>query len=801
NECDVIVNVDDKLPPVINCPPDQVIDCQDYYWDLSIYGYPTVTDNCGYTLSSDSLVTLSQCGVGTIKRTFTAIDPAGNGATCMQILSVENLTPYDGSTIGWPQDYEIDNACIESSELDPDDLPVPYGYPDLPSENCALLAYNYTDQVFNISYPACYKIIRTWSVMDWCVFDPDNPTAGGLWTHTQIIKANDFIMPELTVPSDTTFGVDGNCEFGYVHLPLATATDCAPNVSITNNSPYATSNGADASGYYPLGTTVVTYTAIDGCGNAKTGSVVITVIDNKRPTVICDSGISTDVNEMGGGQIFVMVPAELFIAEATDNCTNSEDLEIYIAIADGDISGPPSTTELQFFCEDVGSYMVEIWVVDEAGNADFCITNLHVQDNFNLCPDMLTASIAGLIETEMGMVPGDVEVSISSAVESPMDVQTGSSFHFTELQQGGDYTVSASFNEGTSNGVTTYDLVLITRHILGVGLLNSPYKLIAADANGSGSITTLDLVYIQKVILNILDEFPNVPSWRFVDASWEFTDPSNPFYDNFPEVLNFNNLNGDELNANFVAIKVGDVNLTATNANDPNLQTNTDRQDLVFELLDEYVPPGSNFTIDFLSKDFQSIAAFQFTMAFDQNDVTLEGIEACALPNLGVSNFGTQGLDQGRITGTWYYHQGVQLRNGVCLFSFTISSEKGGYLSELIRFEQTPTDLVAYRENGTEMDIVLNFVEVPGKSAILYQNKPNPFSESTEIRFYLPKAEQGRLSVFDMTGKALLVEERIFSAGENSIILNSSVLREEGMYYYQLETTSFNDVKKMMYSR
>ena len=800
NECDVIVTVDDKLPPVITCPPDQVIDCQDDYWDLSIYGYPTVTDNCGYTLTSDSLIDLTQCGTGIIKRTFTAIDASGNGATCMQTLDVENLTPFDGSTIGWPADYEIDNACIEADQLDPDDLPAPFNYPVLPSENCALLAYNYTDQIFHISYPACYKIIRTWSVMDWCVFDPDTPNSPGIWTHTQIIKANDYIMPELTVPADTTFGVDLNCEYGYVHLPLATATDCATNVSITNDSPYADSNGANASGHYPLGTTTVTYTAVDGCGNAKSASVEITVIDDTYPTVICDSGISTDVAEMGGGQIFVMVPADIFIAHTSDNCTDLEDLQIFIGIADGDISSPPNTTELQFFCEDVGSYMVEIWVVDEAGNADFCITNLNIQDNFELCPDLLMHSIAGLIETESGTAPGDVEVSISSPAASPMDVQTGSTFHFNDLTAGGDYSVVATFDAEAGNGVTTYDMVLITRHILGVSPLDSPYKIIAADVNGSGSVTTLDLVYIQKVILNVLDEFPNVPAWRFVDADWQFTDPQNPFYDNFPEVLNFNNLDGDELDANFMAIKVGDVNLTAANADNPDLQENTSRSPLHFDLLDEYVEPGTNFTIDFLSNSFQSIAAFQFTMQFDPNDVTLEGIEACALPNLGVSNFGTQNLVDGYITGSWYYHQGVQLRNGVCLFSFTISTETGGYLSDLIQFTGAPTDLVAYRENGTPMDIVLQFIEIPGQEVILYQNKPNPFSSTTEISFYLPKNEKGKLTVYDMTGKVVMLEEKTFNAGLNNVVVSSSVLRERGMYYYQLETPSFTGVKKMMYS-
>lgn len=47
------------------------------------------------------------------------------------------------------------------------------------------------------------------------------------------------------------------------------------------------------------------------------------------------------------------------------------------------------------------------------------------------------------------------------------------------------------------NGVSTYDLSLITKHILGLAPFSSPYKLIAADVNNSRSVTTLDVIQLR----------------------------------------------------------------------------------------------------------------------------------------------------------------------------------------------------------------------------------------------------------------------------------------------------------------
>jgi len=44
-----------------------------------------------------------------------------------------------------------------------------------------------------------------------------------------------------------------------------------------------------------------------------------------------------------------------------------------------------------------------------------------------------------------------------------------------------------------------------------------------------------------------------------VDTAYKFSDPSTPWAEDFPEVISINNIDTDELNAHFVAIKMGNV--------------------------------------------------------------------------------------------------------------------------------------------------------------------------------------------------------------------------------------------------
>ena len=63
------------------------------------------------------------------------------------------------------------------------------------------------------------------------------------------------------------------------------------------------------------------------------------------------------------------------------------------------------------------------------------------------------------------------------------------------------------------------------------------------------------------MILSIDTEFQNNTSWRFVDAAYLFPNAANPWFEEFPEVVNINDLPSTGISgADFVGVKIGDVN-------------------------------------------------------------------------------------------------------------------------------------------------------------------------------------------------------------------------------------------------
>ncbi|MBK6622275.1 MAG: HYR domain-containing protein [Saprospirales bacterium] len=177
---------------------------------------------------------------------------------------------------------------------------------------------------------------------------------------------------------------------------------------------------------------------------------------------------------------------------------------------------------------------------------------------FACAPLIVAGTIA--METDMGVEGVEVNVNNGSFIEF---TDIDGAYLFDDFAAGGDYTLTPKLDEDVDNGVTTFDMALITRHILGIELLDSPYKIIAADANRSGNVSTLDLVAIRRVILHIDEQFPNNTSWRFVDKDFVFPDPANPFMTVFPEFIIYTDLQMADLEADFVALKVGDVNNSA----------------------------------------------------------------------------------------------------------------------------------------------------------------------------------------------------------------------------------------------
>ena len=83
----------------------------------------------------------------------------------------------------------------------------------------------------------------------------------------------------------------------------------------------------------------------------------------------------------------------------------------------------------------------------------------------------------------------------------------------------------------------------------------------------------------------------------------------------------------------------------------------------------------------------------------------------------------------------------------------------------------------------------------------LSQNYPNPFNPSTKIKFSVPQTSYVSLRIYDMLGNEIttLVNEEL-AQGEYNVDFIASDL-SSGVYFYQLRTNEFNEIKKMVLLR
>ncbi|MCW5925117.1 MAG: HYR domain-containing protein [Saprospiraceae bacterium] len=544
----------------------------------------------------------------------------------------------------------------------------------------------------------------------------------------------------------------------------------------------------------PHGTHKIKWTVSDGCGNEETCEYTFVVRDCKAPTVVCLHGLSANIMPTG----MLTLWASDFLQYGEDNCAPSSLLRYGVRKAGQgtgfpvDAQGNP-VTSVTFTCAELGEQAVELWAQDLAGNADFCLTYLDVQDNAGNCVPGDKATVAGWLKTESGAGLEDASVQLvsgASSQASSSDAQGAYAFP-KAVPLGGSYTVTPTKDDNPLNGVSTYDLVLISRHILGLEPLSSPYRMIAADANKSGSITTFDIVELRKLILGLYDELPNNTSWRFVDKSFAFPNPDNPFQTQFPETVSAADVQGHHLSDDFVAVKVGDVNGTAIPSS---LHAGDDRSSgaLLFDVDDRELRAGELATVTFRAAE--RAQGWQFTLG-------LSGLEVASIEEgerVRASNFG---VFAGALTTS------VDLREPEAgEFSVTFRAARAGRLSEMLGVSSRITRAEAYSPSGDRMGVALRFhgaggPTVAGVGFELYQNQPNPFVNKTVIGFHLPEATDATLTVFDESGRLLFTQKGSFAKGHNAIAVDRALLGPGGLMYYRLETATDSETRKMIQAR
>ena len=298
---------------------------------------------------------------------------------------------------------------------------------------------------------------------------------------------------------------------------------------------------------------------------------------------------------------------------------------------------------------------------------------------------------------------------------------------------------------------------------------------------------------MRKLILGEIQVFKSNTSWRFIDKAHEFDKQNNPWFEEFPEVINFEGLPDDAI-AEFIAVKIGDLNNSAIINNQNQKVMNSGVRYLETENLD--LRAGNEYKIMFTAKELYQLQGFQFTLNFDQNGLDFVDI---AYHVLGEENFGFHALENGFITTSW--NATTALDADAALFTITFRALEDGQLSDYLFMDSAITSAEAYDQVGTLFNLDLNFTESEPKLGdfILYQNKPNPFKDITTIGFKLPQSCGYTITIFDSSGKVLNQMEDQGNAGYNEIQFDRQDIQNIGNLYYRIETElGQSDTKKMI---
>ena len=251
------VTITDTTAPVITLPADVNVEANAVLSTVTL-GTATASDVVDgvVSVSNDAPATFP---LGTTVITYTATDVAGNTATATQNVTVVDTTV---PVLSVPAAITMEaSASLTSVTLG------------------AATATDIFGATVTNDAPATFPVGIT--TITYTATDGNGLTS----TATQTVTITDTTAPVITLPADVN--VEANAVLSTVTLGTATASDVVDGVVSVSN---------DAPATFPLGTTVITYTATDVAGNTATATQNVTVVDTTVPVLSVPAAITMEAS-------------------------------------------------------------------------------------------------------------------------------------------------------------------------------------------------------------------------------------------------------------------------------------------------------------------------------------------------------------------------------------------------------------------------------------------------------------------------------------------------------------------------
>lgn len=821
NVCMANIEIQNKTVPIITCPINTTVDCSD---DTSISAHGSATFEAGcdiyYITQLPDNISEYSCGEKRIARTWQVKTNIGNTtvASCTQYIDVKNLTPFDLNTVTFPTDVVLVNKCNTPGDFGPNN-PSTGGYPTYDKVGCSQVAISFNDQVFDVVEDACFKILRKWTVIDWCTFDEDDEDS--YVTHTQVIKIIDTEKPT-PVCQTKEFFVDQNCQ-STVSFEGEGSDTCTPKNELefswilTDSAGDKIKSGSSkyVNSILNLGEYKVEWTLEDKCGNISVCDQILHVKDTILPNPYCISDITT-----------VLMPSTLNIAlwamdydrGATDNCTENVCITFgkhrpvdltkvhYYKFVNGqsviateaeylkkqaELWDPVLKSSSRIFdCDDLGLQEIDIVVWDESGNYNYCTVKIRIQDNSGKCGQSKPASISGLLTTpqDIKIIGNEVVANIIENNE-PFSTKTQESgvYTFEYLPSNNKFKVAPTSPDDYMNGVSTLDLVYLQRHILNIEPFDKWFQFTAADVNNDKKVTVADISEVRKVLLGILPKFTNNDSWRYHYGA----SPLDPYVTENHIMIDA--LDGEIYRADFTGIKVADLNGSANGDVSQVNVLGTDSRKAPVTLSIQKSNNSEN-AIELLIDPNSSLLGLQMELALPKH-MTVTSLIGHDV-SLSDDNYHIINADNNnliRIISTEVIGNTGKL--------LTINFENDIIFRDLedIRFStQYPQMIVNRSLEEDPLELRLNHQSVES-NFIVYQNTPNPYKSMTSVKLFNPTTSLITVQVIDFKGSKVYESQKVYEVGEHILNFNTRDHHlPNGVMYLRISNDTDTKVIKMI---
>ncbi|MBK8427316.1 MAG: hypothetical protein IPL27_15640 [Lewinellaceae bacterium] len=516
------------------------------------------------------------------------------------------------------------------------------------------------------------------------------------------------------------------------------------------------------------------------------------VTDCAAPTLFCGNNLIDDIGPNRSYTIF----AAQFIDFVADNITSDDDLDISMRRAGAGTGFPVQNgnpvSQLTLDCSNLGTQPIEIWARDEHGISSHCNVSVQLTDSAYICTELPrvcartywdTTQVIEQVETIVNWVDTGSVIRTHILSELPDGCFNLDTFPAYPVY------IAPYKSSDPLNGVTTFDLLLISKHVLAIEALDEPWKIIAADANANGSVTTNDVVQLRRLILGMIDQLPGNKSWRFFEEDCVF--PPNPF--NAPNCANGYNFDvmpfwayPEEIR--FYGLKMGDVNNSALANSTQSVPE--DRSVKKVQLPDISLKAGEVMDIPLRMEQAGSWLGFQCSLPFDATKMEITDVIAGS--RINPQEFASAQPEAGMLRISWFDVSPQTLLPDDNLLLLRVKALTPLRLRDVLAIpvEETVRAITSEMYTAENIAQALQFeFQAPANSLSgtqVFNPQPNPFTAGTSIPVRLERAGQVQVSAGNMEGKTLYSNTFDLSEGAHLLDIPATTFAEKGVYTWQV---------------